>query len=48
MSFISYALPLTGDEEIAEVIDTIKTGWLTKGPKIKRCENNFSEFVGAK
>jgi dTDP-4-amino-4,6-dideoxygalactose transaminase len=48
MSFIPYALPLTGEEEIAEVIDTIKSGWLTTGPKTKRFEKDFSEFVGAK
>ncbi len=48
MSFIPYALPLTGEEEIAEVIDTIKSGWLTTGPKTKRFEQDFSEFVGAK
>ena len=48
MSFIPYALPLTGDDEIAEVIDTIKSGWLTTGPKTKKFEQDFSEFVGAK
>jgi dTDP-4-amino-4,6-dideoxygalactose transaminase len=48
MSFIPYALPLTGEDEIAEVIDTIKSGWLTTGPKTKRFEKDFSEFVGAK
>lgn len=48
MSFIPYALPLTGEEEIAEVIDTIKSGWLTTGPKTKRFENDFAEFIGVK
>lgn len=47
MKFIPYALPLTGEEEIAEVIDTIKSGWLTTGPKTKQFEKDFSEFVGA-
>jgi dTDP-4-amino-4,6-dideoxygalactose transaminase len=48
MSFIPYALPLTGEEEIAEVVDTIRSGWLTTGPKTKQFEKDFSEFVGAK
>lgn len=48
MSFIPYALPLTGDEEIAEVIDTIKSGWLTTGPKTKRFEKDFAEFIQVK
>lgn len=48
MSFIPYALPLTGEEEIAEVVDTIKSGWLTTGPKTKKFENDFAEFVDSK
>lgn len=48
MSFIPYALPLTGEEEIEEVVDTIKSGWLTTGPKTKKFESDFLEFVGAK
>lgn len=48
MPFIPYALPLTGEEEINEVVDTIKSGWLTTGPKTKQFESDFSKFVGAK
>lgn len=48
MSFIPYALPLTGEEEIAEVVDTIKSGWLTTGPKTKQFEKNFADFVSSK
>jgi dTDP-4-amino-4,6-dideoxygalactose transaminase len=48
MSFIPFALPLTGEEEIAEVADTIRSGWLTTGPKTKRFEADFAEFIGAK
>jgi dTDP-4-amino-4,6-dideoxygalactose transaminase len=48
MKFIPYALPLTGEEEIQEVVDTIRSGWLTTGPKTKQFEKDFSEFVGAK
>lgn len=48
MSFIPYALPLTGEDEINEVVDTIKSGWLTTGPKTKQFESDFANFVGAK
>ena len=48
MSFIPYALPLTGDEEINEVVNTIKSGWLTTGPKTKKFEEDFSHFIGSK
>lgn len=36
------------EEEIAEVVDTLRSGWLTTGPKTKRFENEFAENVGAK
>jgi dTDP-4-amino-4,6-dideoxygalactose transaminase len=48
MSFIPFALPYTGEEEINEVVDTIRSGWLTTGPKTKLFENDFAKFVGAK
>ncbi|MET1253600.1 GNAT family N-acetyltransferase [Aliikangiella maris] len=48
MPFIPYALPLTDENEINEVIDTIRSGWLTTGPKTKQFEKDFSEFVQAK
>ena len=34
-----------GDEEINEVIDTLKSGWLTMGPKTIEFEKRFSELV---
>jgi len=37
-----------GDEEIDSVIQTLKSGWLTSGPKVKQFETEFAEFVGAK
>ena len=36
MSFLPFALPETGEEEIAEVADTIRSGWMTTGPKVAR------------
>lgn len=43
--FLPFALPSIGDEEIAEVVDTLKSGWVTTGPKVKRFEGQFAEFV---
>lgn len=37
-----------GDEEIESVIQTLKSGWLTSGPKVKQFETEFAELVGAK
>lgn len=44
--FIPYALPQIGDQEIAEVVDTLKSGWITTGPKVKRFEQDFISFLG--
>lgn len=44
--FLPYSLPFIGEEEIAEVVDTLRSGWLTTGPKTKRFEQEFADFVG--
>mgnify|MGYP000847493397 FL=1 len=42
-----FALPEIGDEEIAEVVDTLRSGWITTGPKAKRFEAEFAAFLAA-
>ena len=44
--FLPFALPDIGDEEIAEVVDTLKSGWVTTGPKAQRFEADFRAFLG--
>lgn len=44
--FLPFALPDIGEEEIAEVLDSLRSGWLTTGPKAKRFEQDFAEFIG--
>ena len=44
--FLPFALPDIGEEEIAEVVDTLRSGWVTTGPKAKRFEDDFSAFLG--
>lgn len=46
-TFLPFSPPLIGDEEIAEVIDTLRSDWITTGPKVKRFEAEFAAFVGA-
>ena len=46
--FLPFALPLIGEEEINEVVDTLRSGWLTTGKKTQLFEQDFSQFVGAK
>jgi dTDP-4-amino-4,6-dideoxygalactose transaminase len=46
-TFLPFSPPLIGDEEIAEVVDTLRSEWITTGPKVRRFEEQFSEFIGA-
>lgn len=44
--FLPFALPDIGEEEIREVIDSLRSGWLTSGPKTKQFESDFVDFLG--
>lgn len=46
--FLPYNRPFIGDEEIAEVVDTLRSGWLTTGPKTRRFEGELASFCGAR
>jgi dTDP-4-amino-4,6-dideoxygalactose transaminase len=46
LPFLPFALPDIGEEEIAEVADTLRSGWVTTGPKAKRFEDDFAAFLG--
>ena len=46
--FLPFALPDIGEPEIAEVCDSLRSGWLTTGPKAKQFESDFAAFVSAK
>jgi len=46
--FLPFALPDIGEEEIAEVVDTLRSGWVTTGPKARRFEQDFAAFLGAR
>src|SRR5438128_580087 len=45
-TFLPFALPDIGDDDIAEVVDTLKSGWITTGPKARRFEDDFTAFLG--
>jgi dTDP-4-amino-4,6-dideoxygalactose transaminase len=46
LKFIPFALPDIGSDEINEVIDALKSGWITTGPKVKQFESDFQDFIG--
>ena len=45
--FLPFSLPDIGPAEIEEVVDTLRSGWITTGPKTKRFEEQFRDYVGA-
>lgn len=47
-SFLVFGQPDIGEAEIAEVVDTLRSGWLGTGPKTKQFEAEFAAYVGAK
>ncbi|MBI3248528.1 MAG: DegT/DnrJ/EryC1/StrS aminotransferase family protein [Deltaproteobacteria bacterium] len=46
-TFLPFSPPLIGEEEIAEVVDTLRSGWITTGPKTKRFETDFAAYINA-
>lgn len=43
---IPFSPPDVGEEEIAEVADTLRSGWITTGPKTKLLEKKVAEWIG--
>ena len=48
MMNIPFSPPDITDEEIAEVVDTLRSGWITTGPKTKLFEKEIAELCGTK
>lgn len=46
-NFLPFSPPMIGQEEIDEVVDTLRSDWLTTGPKTRRFEHQFAEHLGA-
>jgi dTDP-4-amino-4,6-dideoxygalactose transaminase len=44
--FLVFGSPLIGDAEIAEVVDSLQSGWIGSGPKVHRFERMLEEYVG--
>lgn len=45
--FLPFALPDISEEEIVSVVETLRSGWITTGPKTKEFERKFAEATGA-
>lgn len=46
--FLTFGSPAIGEEEIDEVLDTIRSGWLGTGPKTARFEREFADYLNVK
>lgn len=46
--FLPYCLPCIGEEEVAEVVDSLRSGWVTTGPKVQRFEEDFAHYIGCR
>ena len=46
--FLPFSLPQLGKAEEDEVIDTLRSGWMTVGPKTHMFEETFREYVGCR
>jgi len=45
-TFLPFALPDIGDDEIGEVVSSLRSGWITTGRKAKQFEEAFANFLG--
>jgi dTDP-4-amino-4,6-dideoxygalactose transaminase len=44
-SFLIFGSPLIGEDEIAEVVDSLRSGWVGTGPKVQRFEQALAEYI---
>jgi dTDP-4-amino-4,6-dideoxygalactose transaminase len=47
-TFLSFQPPAVGEEEVAAVAETLRSGWLTSGPRTAELERRFAEYVEAR
>jgi len=45
--FIPFALPDLTTAEIDAVVEVLRSGWVTTGPKVKEFESRFGEAAGS-
>src|SRR5581483_2031313 len=47
-TFLGFQPPAIGEEEVEAVAATLRSGWLTTGPRAAELERRFAEYVGAR
>jgi dTDP-4-amino-4,6-dideoxygalactose transaminase len=46
MQHLPFHKPEITDDDVQSVVETLRSGWLTTGPKVKRFEEDFAKYVG--
>jgi dTDP-4-amino-4,6-dideoxygalactose transaminase len=46
--FLTFGEPFIGADEIREVVATLKSGWLSSGPRVEKFESQFRKYIGCK
>lgn len=46
--YLIFGSPLIGEEEIAEIVATLRSGWIGTGPRTERFEADFKAYVGSR
>lgn len=44
---LEFSPPFLGEEEIAEVAEALRSGWISRGPRTRQFEAAFAEYLGA-
>ncbi|NDY42940.1 aminotransferase class I/II-fold pyridoxal phosphate-dependent enzyme [Dissulfurirhabdus thermomarina] len=47
-TFLPFSRPTIGQAEIDEVVDSLRSGWITTGPKVAALEKAFSDWSGGR
>ncbi|MGH9441936.1 MAG: DegT/DnrJ/EryC1/StrS family aminotransferase [Thermoanaerobaculia bacterium] len=47
-TFLPFAKPSLGEEEISELVDSLRSGWITTGPKTEKFTEAFRQYVGGR
>lgn len=45
-TFLPFSLPTIEQDEIDEVVDSLRSGWLTTGPKVQKFEEELCKLIG--
>ncbi|MFI5178988.1 MAG: DegT/DnrJ/EryC1/StrS family aminotransferase [Vicinamibacterales bacterium] len=43
---VDFSPPSIGADEIAEVVATLRSGWLSTGPRVRQFERAFADYIG--